>query len=77
MNTSLLVLLSLAGVPEVTAGPELAEKATVIDAPIARVTVYSDRARVQRRAAVPLAAGIHALRLPDLPGAVLLDTVRV
>lgn len=78
MNAAWLVLLTLAGVPEVSAGPELAEKATLIDAPIARVTVYSDRARVTRRAKLQqLAGGVQALRLPDLPGAVLLDTLRV
>jgi hypothetical protein len=72
-----MVVLALAGVPEVSAGPDLADRATVLEAPIDQVTVFSDRAQVRRRATAQLAVGIHALRLPDLPGATLLDTLRV
>ncbi len=39
--------------------------------------VFSDRARVTRRGAVKLAGGPQVLRAPDLPGAVMLDSVRV
>ena len=73
----LLGIALLIDVPNVTAGPDLVDQAKVVDAPIAQVTVFSDRARVRRKAAPNLPAGIHTLRLPDLPGAVLLDTVRV
>lgn len=67
----------LSAPPAVVAGPELGEQATVVDAPIDQVTVFSDRARVRRRAKLSLSAGAHALRLPDLQGSVLLDTIRV
>jgi hypothetical protein len=63
-------------VPNVVLGPDATGSSTRVEAPIAEVTVYSDRARVRRRAQVTLkAAGV--VRLPDLPGAVFLDTVRV
>jgi hypothetical protein len=62
--------------PDLEVGPELIGKAARVEAPIAHVTIYSDRARVRRRAEVSV-SGIEAIRLPDLPGAVLLDTVRV
>lgn len=77
MNAFFLVLLAAGGVPDVTAGPELVEQAQLVEAPIEQVTVYSDRARVRRCASRSLAAGNHVLRLPDLPGSVLMDTVRV
>ena len=64
-------------VPAVTAGPDLVEGAKVVDAPISEVTVFSDRARVRRKAAIDLAAGAQTLRLPDLPGVVMMDSVRV
>ena len=76
MNAILMVILA-AAVPDVTAGPGLADQATVVEAPVVDVTVFSDRARVRRRANVDLKAGIHSLRLPDLPGAVMMNTVRV
>jgi hypothetical protein len=64
-------------VPAVTLDPGSAAKATLIEAPISEVTVFSDRARIRRRAAVSLAENVARMRFPDLPGAVLLDTVRV
>jgi hypothetical protein len=64
-------------VPVVTAGPDLEADATPWDAPIREVTVFSDRARIQRRARPALTPGINKLRLPDLPGATSLDTIRV
>ncbi|MFH0901645.1 MAG: mucoidy inhibitor MuiA family protein [Pseudomonadota bacterium] len=78
MNAMLWIALAVVGLPDVIAGPDLAATAVRIDAPIAEVTVYSDRARVRRVAQkVPLVDGTQTLQLPDLPGAVLLDTVRV
>jgi uncharacterized protein (TIGR02231 family) len=76
MNAILMVILA-AAVPDVTAGPGLADEAVVVEAPVRDVTVFSDRARVRRRANVDMKAGIMKLRLPDLPGAVMMNTVRV
>ena len=53
MNAILMVILA-AAVPDVTAGPGLADQATVVEAPVVDVTVFSDRARVRRRANVVL-----------------------
>jgi uncharacterized protein (TIGR02231 family) len=77
MNLMILWLMAAGAVPEVTAGFDLVVQAQIVEAPIAEVTVYSDRARVRRRASRELAAGLHTLGLPDLPGAVHMDTVRV
>jgi uncharacterized coiled-coil protein SlyX len=82
MNALVALLLSVLAntaphVPEVIAGPDLVEGSKVVQAPISEVTVFSDRARVRRKAAVDLVAGAQTLRLPDLPGAVMMDTVRV
>ncbi len=77
MNAVLWILLAAGGVPAVTAGPDLAGEAKAVEAPIDQVTVYSDRARVLRRARPQLGAGPQALKLPDLPGAVMMDSVRV
>ncbi|MCA9560975.1 MAG: DUF4140 domain-containing protein, partial [Myxococcales bacterium] len=63
--------------PAVTAGPALYEAAALVDAPIDGVTVYSDRARITRAGSAEGAVGVRALRLPDLPGATLLDTIRL
>jgi hypothetical protein len=77
MSVILFVLLASASVPDVTAGPGLSEEAKVIEAAIENVTVFSDRAKVVRRATVNLDNGIHKLGLPDLPGAVMINTVRI
>lgn len=63
--------------PAVTVGPALYEAAAAVLAPIDDVTVYSDRARITRVGAAEGAVGVRALRLPDLPGTTLLDTVRL
>lgn len=78
-----LALLSLAApshaaeVPRVAAGPALYEAALAVDTPISEVVVYSDRARVTRRGTAALAPGVHAVRLTDLPGTTLIDTLRL
>jgi len=77
MDLVLLAALAAAPVPAVTAGPNLADQAQPLTAEIADVTVYSDRAQIVRRAETKLTAGIHVFRLPDLPGATHMDTVRV
>jgi len=64
-------------VPAVVLSPKSAESAAVIDAPIAEVTVFSDRARVRRRGRTAGKGGVEVVRFPGLPGAVFLDTVRV
>jgi uncharacterized protein (TIGR02231 family) len=48
-----------------------------IEAPIAEVTVYSDRARITRRGSVHLTAGEHNLTLDGLPTTIQDDSVRV
>lgn len=48
-----------------------------VEAPIAAVTVYPDRARVTRRATVELPAGEHRLRIAPLPLGLHRDSVRV
>jgi hypothetical protein len=62
-------------VPDVTLGPGSADAARRVDADIAEVTVFSDRARVRRRGRAP--SGTRLVRFPDLPGATFIDTVRV
>jgi len=63
--------------PAVTAGPDLQASALEVKLPITHVTVFSDRARITRSAKVKFEDGIQTLRLPDLPGAAMLDTIRV
>lgn len=45
--------------------------------PIARVTVFSDRARVERRGELKLGKGEQRLRLPSLPASLDPDSVRL
>ncbi len=47
-----------------------------LEAPIAEVTVYPDRARVTRRGTVTLEAGEHRLRVDNLPLTLQTDSVR-
>ena len=64
--------------PDVVLGPETALAAPAIEAPIADVTVFSDRARVRRRGRAPAkGGGVTVVRFPVLPGGVFVDTVRV
>jgi hypothetical protein len=74
---SVFVLVAASVLPKISAGPDLANKAKVLDMPIEQVTVYSDRALVQRQKTRSLPAGTQVLRLPDLPGAVWMDSLRV
>jgi hypothetical protein len=60
-----------------SSGPDLAEKATPLTLPVADVVVFSDRARVRREGPVRFAGGVTVLRVPDLPGGVIPDSVRV
>ncbi len=76
MLASLLAATVFGAVPNVTAGPDLANQAVPTDAPITQVEVFSDRARVTRKARIPASKGVNVLRLPDLPGATWLDTLR-
>ena len=55
--------------------PEPAE--TPLDAPIVAVTVYPDRARVSRRGAVRLPAGLHRVVVAGVPDGLHADSVRV
>ncbi len=73
----LWLIMAAVSTPAVTAGPDLAEQAVVVDSPISQVTVYSDRAKVRRVAKVSVKQGISTLRLSDLPGAVIMNSIRV
>jgi hypothetical protein len=64
-------------VPAVVMSPRAAESAILVDARIAEVTVFSDRARVRRRGRATGKASVEIVRFPSLPGAVFLDTIRV
>ena len=66
-----------ASVPEVVLSA--ATVAAPVDAAIAEVTVFSDRARVRRRGklAATRGAGPTIVQFADLPGAVFIDTIRV
>lgn len=39
--------------------------------------VFSDRARVTRSSSVSFTGGVQVMRVPDLPGSVMLDSIRV
>jgi hypothetical protein len=64
-------------VPDVVVDESAASDAPRIEAPIVEVTVFSDRARIRRRGRAPAKAGARVVRLPDLPGATFLDSVRL
>ena len=64
-------------VPGVVLSPKTAEDAALVDARIAEVTVFSDRARIRRRGRAPGKTGVALVRFPGLPGSVFLDTIRV
>ena len=73
MRSSLVVpLLSLLAIL-----PSIAEEPAAVVSTIREVTVYSDRARVTRVGAVPLAAGSTALAFRGLPGWTDEGSVRV
>ena len=63
--------------PALAVSADAKAHAPQLAAPIAEVTVYSDRARVRRRGTVQLGKTPLLVRLPDLPGATFLDSVRV
>lgn len=72
----LLWPLPVAAVPTVTLGPDDGARAPRATAPIAKVTVFEERARVLRRGVIEVPAGASTWRLPDLPGLTELATVR-
>ena len=69
LSWSLLLVAASPEVPNVTLGPDAIEHAVPVEAPIARVTVFADRARVVRRAEVTFPRGVTTLSLPDVVGA--------
>ena len=73
----LLSLLLAATVGGASSGPDLEERAAAVDLPVEHVMVFSDRARITRAGKVKVAPGVVVVRAPDLPGAVMLDTLRV
>lgn len=73
----LLLAALLVGASGASSGPDLGERAVAVDLAVKDVVVFSDRARVTRKGVVKFGAGVGVFRAPDLPGAVLLDSVRV
>ena len=61
----------------VMAGAALAQPPVVVKSDIGRVTVYADRARVERAAALPLAAGRQEFVFAELPGWIDEESVRL
>lgn len=59
------------------AGAALAQPPVAVKSEIARVTVYADRARVEREAALPLAAGRQEFVFAELPGWIDEESVRL
>ncbi len=72
-----LLAALLVGATGASSGPDLAEKAVVVDLPITDVAVFSDRARVTRSGPVRFTGGPQVVRAPDLPGVTMLDSLRV
>lgn len=77
LAAALLLAPGTSGATGASSGPDVVDKAVPVALPIDEVMVFSDRARVTRRGAVKLVGGPQVLRAPDLPGAVMLDSVRV
>ncbi len=72
-----ILVAAVVGASGASSGPDLGEKATGVDLPIERVMVFSDRARVTRTSSLTWTGGLQVLRVPDLPGGVMLDSIRV
>lgn len=73
---ALILALSLAAATGAGSGPDLSERATAVALDVARVMVFSDRARVTRQGATKWPdSGV--VKVPDLPGNVMLDSIRV
>ena len=60
--------LLFAKVPNVVLENSSAENAVLVQSPIQRVTVFSDRSLVQRKASKRLSAGTHIVRFSDITG---------
>ena len=73
----LLLAAFLLGATGASSGPDLAERAVLVELPISEVVVFSDRARVTRRGGLKLTGGPQVIRAPDVPGVVMLDSIRV
>ncbi len=61
----------------VVAGAAVAQPPVAVKSEIGRVTVYADRARVEREASAPLAAGRQELVFAGLPGWIDEESVRL
>ncbi|MBI2372499.1 MAG: DUF4139 domain-containing protein [Deltaproteobacteria bacterium] len=72
-----LLCLAAPSVPDVVMGPDTSDRALRVDAPISRVTVFADRARVTRRGSTVFPKGASAIALPDVIGAAFVDSIRV
>ena len=77
--TGVLVAAAALGAapPSARLGSEERRDTETVSAPIDEVTVYSNRARITRRARIQLSAGARVIRFEQLPPGVLRDSVRV
>ncbi|MBM75448.1 MAG: hypothetical protein CMK59_08595 [Proteobacteria bacterium] len=75
--TLLLSSLTIAKVPNVVLNEQVQKDALVLSSPIAQVTLFSDRALIEREVKKKLKAGTHVVRFSDLTGLLLEDSLRV
>lgn len=73
MTIVLVLALALSGA---SSGPDLSERATSVTLPVSYVMVFSDRAKVTRSGPTKWPES-GVLKVPDLPGNVMLDSIRV
>ena len=73
----LILSIAEADVPKISLGPEAIHQAKELKSPIDQVTVYSDRAEVHRTSSSHFKAGIHTIKLSNLPNTISLDSLRV
>ncbi len=75
MTIAVALVLGLAAAGA-SSGPDLSERATTVTLPVSRVMVFSDRAKVTRSGPTKWPES-GVLKVPDLPGNVMLDSIRV
>lgn len=73
----LILSIASADIPNINLGPAAIHKATELKSPIEQVTVYSDRAEVHRKSSNHLKAGVHTIKLSNIPNTIELDSLRV